>query len=75
MHGMRGMSEVQKTQGYFSLNDFLHSDAPRTRRSKTPTTFYPLKKARNPVIVIIPLNFACYTLPTHINCSELLLTP
>ena len=47
MHGMRGTSEVQKTEGYFSLNNFLHSDAPRTRRSKTPTTFYPLKKARN----------------------------
>ena len=33
--------------GYFSLNDFWHSDASRAWRSKTPTTFYPLKTARS----------------------------
>ena len=35
------------SQGYFSLNDFWHSDASRAWRSKTPTMFYTLKKARN----------------------------
>ena len=34
-------------KGYFSLNDFGHSDASGARRSKIPTTFYPLKTARN----------------------------
>ena len=34
-------------KGHFSLNDFWHSDASLAWRSKTPTSFYPLKKARN----------------------------
>ena len=34
-------------KGYFSLNDFWHSDASLAWRSKTPTSFYPLKKACN----------------------------
>ena len=49
----------QSCKGYFSLNDIWHSDGSGARRSKTPTTFYPLKTA--------PLNFASFTLPRHGN--------
>ena len=54
-------------EGYFSFNDFWHSDASLAWRSKAPTSFYPLKKAATLVMVIIPLNFARCTLPTHRN--------
>ena len=40
-------SRTSYCKGYFSLNDFWHSDASLAWRSKTPTSFYPLKKARN----------------------------
>ena len=41
------LKEYTVSEGYFSLNDFWHSNASPAWRSKTPTTFYPLKKARN----------------------------
>ena len=41
------LTPITNHKGYFSLTDFWHSDASLTWRSKTPTSFYPLKKARN----------------------------
>ena len=42
-----GWAKKKLFKGYISLNDFRHSDASLAWRSKTPTSFYPLKKARN----------------------------
>ena len=67
MRGQRPAGKIQRNKVYFSLNDFWHSDASLAWRSKTPTSFYPLMKATTPVMVIIPLNLARCTLPTHGN--------
>ena len=56
-----------RLKGYFSLNDFWHSDASRAWKSKTPTTFYLLKKARNSRDGNYSFEFCPLQLPTHRN--------